>query len=303
MSENNSFIHCSPTTSIFLFKNEAKELAKKYRLVAGSTKIQITSTYHLFRKNMSFHPLKEKVVLSLSHLKFRLRNLKFWLLLLSDVLLIIAAYNISYYIRFIDTPKPTPYQHANLHNIPPFLIIIKVLVFYSFGMYRGMWRYTSYSDIINIFKGTCAASILSVTAAAYLHHFIGFSRSVFIIDALLTFLLISGNRISVRFWFQTTEKRRSLQRYQHVALKKRLLLIGAGSAAEKILRELKENQALPYIPVGLVDDNPNKINSRIHSIPVVGIIDDLTEHAQRIKAQEILITIASATGPQMQRIV
>ena len=244
--------------------------------------------------------LNEKISRSFSHLKFRLSNLNFWLLLLSDALLIIASYNISHYIRFIDI-SPKPYQ-STLH-IQYIAVTIKILTFYSVGMYRGMWRYTSYTDILNILKGTCAASILTVTALTYLYNFQGFSRSVFIIDAMVTFLLISGNRISIRFWFQTTEKRRSLQRYQYVALKKRLLLIGAGSAAEKILRELKENQTLPYIPVGLVDDNPKKIASRIHSIPVVGLIDDLSEHTQRMKAQELLITIASASGPQMRRFV
>ncbi|MCI5125283.1 MAG: polysaccharide biosynthesis protein [Candidatus Electrothrix sp. AR5] len=235
-------------------------------------------------------------------MKFRLTNLNFWLLLLSDVLLIIAAYNISYYIRFIDT-SPAQYQHSNLDNIQPLIILIKVLAFYSFGMYRGMWRYTSYTDIINIFKATCAASILTITAAAYLHNFQGFSRSIFIIDALITFLLISGNRASIRFWYQKTEKNRSLRLCQHIGAKKRLLMIGAGSSAEKILRELQENQTLPYLPVGLVDDDPKKIATRVHSIPVVGMIEDLPEHILRMKAQELLITIASATGPQMQRIV
>ncbi|MGB5686572.1 MAG: nucleoside-diphosphate sugar epimerase/dehydratase [Candidatus Electrothrix sp.] len=251
---------------------------------------------------MYFNWLHEKVLLSLSHLRFRLTNFNFWLLVLTDVLLIIAAYNISYYIRFLDA-SPAPYKNSNLYNIQPVIILIKVLAFYSFGMYRGMWRYTSYTDIINIFKGTCAASILSVTAAAYLHNFQGFSRSIFIIDALVTFLLISGNRVSIRFWYQKTEKKRSLRLCQHIGTKKRLLMIGAGSAAEKILRELQENQTLPYIPVGLVDDDPKKIAKRIHSIPVVGMIEDLPEHIRRMKAQEILITIASATGSQMQRIV
>jgi FlaA1/EpsC-like NDP-sugar epimerase len=165
-----------------------------------------------------------------------------------------------------------------------------------------MWRYTSYAAIINIFKGTCTASVLIVTAVAFLHSFHGYSRSVFIIDALLTFLLISGNRASIRFWYQNTQKQRSLQRYQHADSKKRLILIGAGSAAEKILRELMENYSLPYLPVGLVDDEQDKIGTRIHETPVVGLIEDLPEHARRMKADEILITIASATGSQMQRI-
>jgi FlaA1/EpsC-like NDP-sugar epimerase len=243
--------------------------------------------------------LKQNTSYAFVRLKLRLHNTNFWLLLLSDTLLIIMAYNLSRYIRFIDNPLSSqPHIH-----IQPLLVLIKLLSFYSFGLYRGMWRYTSYSDILNVLKGTCISSILTITALTFLYNFQGFSRSVFIIDAMVTFLLISGNRASIRFWFQKTEQRRSLRKHQHTASKKKLLLIGAGSAAEKILRELKENHALPYLPVGLVDDDQRKIASRVHGVPIVGLIDDLPEHALRMEAEELLITIASATGSQMQRIV
>lgn len=245
--------------------------------------------------------LKENLSSSLFHLKVRLRHINFWLLLFSDVLLIILAYNIALYIRFIDSPQLSSSQVGLYKQL--LIVVIKIISFYSFGMYRGMWRYTSYSDILNILKGTCLASIATVTVFTFLYHFQGFSRSVFIIDAMVTFLLISGNRASIRFWFQKTEQRRSLQRHQQRVKKKKLLLIGAGSAAEKILRELKENHIIPYRPVGLVDDDPQKTAGRVHGIPVVGLIENLPEHALRMEAEELLITIASATGSQMQRIV
>ncbi|MCW5211470.1 polysaccharide biosynthesis protein [Desulfobulbus sp. TB] len=244
--------------------------------------------------------LKENLSSNLFHLRIRLTQTNFWLLLLSDVLLIVLAYKIALYIRFIDSPQLS--SQVDFHR-QFFIVVIKIVFFYSFGMYRGMWRYTSYSDILNILKGTSVASIAIVTVFTLLYHFQGFSRSVFIIDAMVTFLLISGNRVSIRFWFQKTEQRRSLQRHQQRVEKKKLLLIGAGSAAEKILRELQENHVIPYRPVGLVDDDPKKTAGRVHGIPIVGLIEDLPEHARRMEAEELLITIASATGPQMQHIV
>lgn len=162
--------------------------------------------------------LKENLSSSLFHLKVRLRHINFWLLLFSDVLLIILAYNIALYIRFIDSPQLSSSQVGLYKQL--LIVVIKIISFYSFGMYRGMWRYTSYSDILNILKGTCLASIATVTVFTFLYHFQGFSRSVFIIDAMVTFLLISGNRASIRFWFQKTEQRRSLQRHQQRVKKK-----------------------------------------------------------------------------------
>ena len=71
--------------------------------------------------------------------------------------------------------------------------------------------------------------------------------------------------------------------------KHRLLLIGAGDAAEMIIREVFNNAELPYVVVGMVDDNPNKTGLKIHSVPVLGLVDDLEEHIKRSAATEVLI--------------
>ena len=117
--------------------------------------------------------LQERIFYRFSHVAIRLANINFWLLLLTDSLLIIASYNIAQYIRFIDAPQPS--YHTEPH-IQLLIVFIKITSFYGVGIYRGMWRYTSYTDIVNILKGTCVASILSVVILAYLYHFQGFSR-------------------------------------------------------------------------------------------------------------------------------
>ncbi len=85
--------------------------------------------------------------------------------------------------------------------------------------------------------------------------------------------------------------------------KKRLLIIGAGDAAEKIFREIQNNQSLNYQVVGMLDDHPSKRGKRIHGIPVMGTIDETKTVAQAAKADEALIAIPSATGEQMRRII
>ena len=85
--------------------------------------------------------------------------------------------------------------------------------------------------------------------------------------------------------------------------RKRLLLVGAGDAAEKVIREVHDNGLLPYLVIGIVDDDPSKTGLKIHGIPVVGLVEDLEEHVKRFEAQELLISIASATAQQMKRLV
>jgi FlaA1/EpsC-like NDP-sugar epimerase len=84
---------------------------------------------------------------------------------------------------------------------------------------------------------------------------------------------------------------------------KRLLLVGAGAAAEKVIREIRDNLRVPYEIVGLVDDDPKKHGLKIHGYTIVGNISDLKEATSRTGSEELLIAIASATGDEMKRIV
>ena len=224
----------------------------------------------------------------------------FWIILVTDIILIVFAHYGAYQLRFPGWfSGPTFVQFA---TALPLLIVIKIPVFYTFGLYRGMWRYTSLNDLLNITKATLVAFLMIVAIILFANRFRDFSRSIFPLDAILTFLLISGHRVAIRFFYQNVTGSRSLIADHHQREKKRLLLIGAGDAAEQIVREISGNQALPYMVVGFVDDNPAKIGLKIHDIPVLGLVDDLKEHCVRANAEELLIAIASLTGEQMKRI-
>ncbi len=234
-------------------------------------------------------------------LKGLIKNPKFWLILGLDILFIILANVLAHCIRFEYMLEEI--ITMQVLGILPLMIIVKIPVFYSVGLYRGMWRYTSLRDLENILTATLVSSVIIVTILLYGNRFDGLSRSVFIIDALLTFLFICGHRVMIRFYHQKSKGSRSLTPMVKLVSKKRLLLIGAGAAVEGVLRELQSNNTLPYIPVGLVDDNPAKTGLSIHGVTVYGQLEDLKDHILRTKAQEILISIASATGKEMKRIV
>lgn len=230
-----------------------------------------------------------------------LRRRNFWVVLCTDIGLIVLSHLLAYAVRF---DFHLHYQLSRMASLFPFLLAVKLPVFYAFGLYRGMWRYTSISDLLNIAKAICVSSGFIIMSVLYLNRFDGFSRSVFFMDGVFCFLLICAHRGVIRYALEDGQMLRWLpRRAMAKPLTKRLLLIGAGSAAEKVIREIRDNRGVPYDVVGLVDDDPGKQGLKIHRIPVLGTTKKIGECAHRVLADEILITIASATGEQMKRLV
>jgi FlaA1/EpsC-like NDP-sugar epimerase len=247
------------------------------------------------------HSLTDRLQAHLQILRNLIRNPKFWIILCTDTLLLVVAHNLAYQVRFeLDVPRFYTRQFANLL---PLILLIKIPAFYMFSLYRGMWRYTSLHDIINILNASLFSSSILITVLLFSNRFIGFSRSVFILDCLFTFFLITIHRVLIRFVYQKYSPADGLSPRQPFPEKKRLLLLGAGDAAEKVLREIQENYTLPYIPVGLLDDDPQKIGLKLHGIAVIGVSEDLVEHVHHTKAQEILIATVSADKARIRRLV
>lgn len=216
--------------------------------------------------------------------------------------MLITAFYLAYYLRFDGIVKSgIPYDR--FYTLLPLILAIKLPVFYVCGLYRGMWRYTSMSDLFNIAKATICASLLIVMAVLYTTGFLGFSRSVFIIDGLLTFLFICTHRGCIRYFFENSKFLSNFFSKNGKEEKTKLLLIGAGSAAEKVIREIRDNADVKFKVVGLVDDDLKKQNLRIHGIPIIGSIEELNACIKRTDAEELLITIASAGEEEMRRII
>ncbi|NPV05199.1 MAG: polysaccharide biosynthesis protein [Syntrophaceae bacterium] len=231
-----------------------------------------------------------------------MRSAHFYLLVGLDALLVAVAYLSAYALRFEgDIP---PWQWENIEKTLPHLLVVKLVAFHFFGLYRGLWRYTSIVDLQNVIKASSAATAVAALAILFLFRFEGFSRSVFILDWGLTIFLVGGVRIAARvFTTNHVGDLFSLRRNSDSKRKarKRLLIIGAGDAGEKFLREILDNPRVHYEPVGFLDDDPRKAGKAIHGIPVLGTVGDIEDLP--VAYDEILIAIPSARGDVMRRVV
>jgi len=180
---------------------------------------------------------------------------------LLDVILIILAYWSAYAIKF-EPFSGSPAWKLFLRTLPV-LVVVRLLAFLFFGVYRGIWRYTSIDDLMAFAKAVAAGSIISMTIILFKFRFQGFSRAIFVIDALVMLMLLAGSRMAFRFFRQVLPTANG-------GAGRRVLIYGAGDAGELLLRELLNNRELLYAPVGFMDDDPKKQGKVIHGLRVFG---------------------------------
>jgi UDP-GlcNAc:undecaprenyl-phosphate GlcNAc-1-phosphate transferase len=209
-----------------------------------------------------------------------------------DFILICLSYYSAYLLRFEGV-----ISSSNLILITrslPWIVILRLVCFSYFGLYRGMWRYISITDLIAIFKAVSLSSILVVLILTFLFRFENYSRVVFVIDWLLAMFFIAGVRILIRLmgeYFAPLEPEG-----------RRILIVGAGDTGEMVLREIKRNKNLKFKPIGFIDDDITKLGRKIHGIPVLGTRDDISRLVQSEEIEEVFIAIPSAQEKEMESI-
>jgi UDP-GlcNAc:undecaprenyl-phosphate GlcNAc-1-phosphate transferase len=211
---------------------------------------------------------------------------------LLDVVLVILAYWSAYAINFA---SGSPAWNLFLRTLPV-LVFIKMSVFLVMGVYRGLWRYTGMSDLIVFGKAVVLSSVGSLMVLLFLFRFEGYSRTVFVIDAVLMFLFLAGSRLAFRLFRQLLP-----------AVSKndgrRVLIYGAGDGGELLLRELRNNRDLQLAPIGFLDDDPAKAGKVIHGLRVFGGNGDLSTVCVQHEVDEVVISSMKMTDERVQEIL
>lgn len=177
----------------------------------------------------------------------------------------------------------------------PLVVLLKLGAFLVAGVYRGVWRYTGLSDLVTIGKGVALGSVLSVLTILLLYRFFGFSRTVFMLDALLLFVAVAGSRIGFRLIRQMLPLPVSEG-------SSRVLIFGAGDGGELVYRELVNNPQWKMSAVGFVDDDPRKANKKIHGLTVFDGSGSLTELCRREGVTELLISARNVSPERLREI-
>jgi FlaA1/EpsC-like NDP-sugar epimerase len=225
-------------------------------------------------------------------------------LLLIDIVLIFIGVIASFVIRYEALWNIGPYVRHNAYLFVT-ILLIRPLCYYLFGLYRCWWRYASIKELITIVQAVTVGSlVIAALVAGFLAPQVNgvrvFSRSVLLLEWMLNILAIGNSRIVLRLLQTRPGTYESRSRTQVPT--RRALVMGAGDAGALIVREMQNNPALGYLPVGFLDDAPHKRDALIYGVQVLGTRQDIPRLVAARDIDEVIIAMPTAPGSAIREV-
>ncbi len=222
--------------------------------------------------------------------KFNLRTL---LAMLHDLLVAAFAWSFAYLLRFNFEPPPN-FMDEMLRTLV-WVVPLQGVVFWRFGLYRGLWRYASVADLRRIFLAVLMAAALIPLVLFMFRVSTVVPRAVLVINPVLLLLIMGGSRFIYRLW-----KEHGL--YRNLTLNgKPVLVLGAGDAAVSLSKELARSN--DWHIVGFLDDDSGKHGRVLNGIKVLGALDELPQWAARLNVGQAIIAMPSGSHQVRKRAI
>lgn len=231
---------------------------------------------------------KEKTTLEKILSSYKVRQVSLWALDMCGIL-------ISVLVSMILTWK---YQNLDISTIMLSIIIymlIHTVSFKLFKCYSSLWRYAGEEELVSILS----ACLVYVIPVYIVHRLIGIDYSI--LFYVVSTILIIGYTGGLRLVYRTG--RRFKTRMIVSQDSQRVLVVGAGSAGQMIINELKENPQLKKVPVGIIDDDINKIGRVIHNVKILGDTSQVKEIVEKENVDEIILAMANVDKARKSEII
>jgi len=241
---------------------------------------------------------EDEVVLrsdSLGLLRGALQRYRFWVAQAIYAGVTSASLALAVLLRF-EFQVPSV-QFAGALQALPLLLVARFAAHGWWGLASVRWRFVGTTEVVRLGGSILTGSFLSALVIALLPG-LTLPRSIFLIEAVVTTLVMAGCWVSYRLWFES--RRRSMGKKSHRP--RRVLIVGAGDSGNLLAREMGR-ASHGYRVVGFVDDDPFKWGTRIQGVEVIGGGADLAAIAAAVRAEEIIISIPSAEPNELRHIV
>ena len=214
-----------------------------------------------------------------------------------EVILITAATVIAFLLRF--DPRVAAQYLSQFWWMVPLSVVVRIALFWIFGLYSWVWYYMGIREVLYLVLVIAGSSVVLSGIGLMVSRF-ALPETLLIVEWLVVMALIGGERLFIRVWREYQLKQELLTKREE---RKRLLIVGAGDATELIRADIYNHPALGYQLVGYIDDDERKLGHKIRGIRVLGTTQDIPLLGSQYNIDEILISIPSASGEAMRRIV
>ena len=220
-------------------------------------------------------------------------NIRTAMAVLHDAVAAMAAWSIAYLLRFnFELP---PEFSIELQETVLWVVLVQLIVFWRFKLYRGIWRYASTTDLRRIFLAVMLSAAVVPLMFVMFRVDLVIPRSVLVINPLLLILLMGGSRFAYRLW-----KEQSL--YGDFKLNgEPVLVLGAGDAAANLAKELVKNS--DWRLVGFLDDDSDTHGHTLSGVQVLGALESLSEWADKLGVSQVIIAMPSSSHQQRKRAI
>ena len=222
-----------------------------------------------------------------------MKNIKILLAFLHDFFAIIFSWFLAYSLR-LNFQIPDEHLQVLFNALPP-ILLISIFSFYFIGLYRGVWRFASITDLKRIIGSVFLASFISI-AFFFMYKEIGMiPRSVLVIHPLLLILIMGGSRFIYR----------AIKEHQIYSLKANLgepvIIIGSGQNAILLAKEL--NHTNDWRVVGILNDDESMHGRELAGLRILGSINQLSKFKERFDFHKVIIASAELTQNQRREVI
>jgi UDP-GlcNAc:undecaprenyl-phosphate/decaprenyl-phosphate GlcNAc-1-phosphate transferase len=208
-----------------------------------------------------------------------------------DLALVSIAYYTSYRLRFEGDDFDRNF--SVFYRTLPLVLSVQMIALFVVGTYRGVWRYFGLMDTLGIAKGVLLGTAAAVPMVLYVFQFQQYSRTVFVIDALLLMSLLTASRVSFRLIGELLHRNRSGVQ--------RVVVYGAGDGGSMVVREFANTDKAPQV-IGFIDDDPRKQRARVQGYPVLGPFARLVELIEDGEVEMVVIATQLSDAARVEQL-
>ena len=217
-------------------------------------------------------------------------------LMLYDAIVVNMAFFVALWLRFdCEFSRIDKIYLESWYKFIPIYTVFCMMVFWYYRLYKSIWRFASFGELIRVIKATSITGAFHIVAITLIIR--RMPISYYILGTFIQFGLL----LSIRFSYRLVLLLRNNRTGKEVPTEN-VMIIGAGNAGQSILYDMRRNPSNDKA-VCFIDDNPNKWDRFINDVPIVGGRETILKNVEKFDIKKIYVAIPSASKSELRDVL